>query len=148
MIWRLRFLLLLAPQCILINAKQHCQFRLAHSIALSVRLEPLRIIVVAVDLQRQLHACIRFISIKEYLRYSNLGGGKRPLQGIKLLVRMATSRSRGESMIRQPVTPTALQPRPMHMVCIIMLYAPTHGNTFAVNLYRGDQTGNKQPSRL
>ena len=44
------------------------------------------------------------------------GGGNRPLQGTKLLVRMAMSRSRGESMIRQPTTPAALQPKPMHMV--------------------------------
>ena len=28
---------------------------------------------------------------------------------------MASSRSRGESMMRQPITPTALQPKPMHM---------------------------------
>ena len=42
--------------------------------------------------------------------------GKRPLQGIKLLVRMASRRSLGESMIRQPTTPAALQPRPMHML--------------------------------
>ena len=42
--------------------------------------------------------------------------GKRPLQGTRLLVRAATSRSRGESMIRQPTTPAALQPKPMHMV--------------------------------
>ena len=42
--------------------------------------------------------------------------GNRPLQGTKALVRMATSRSRGLSMMRQPVTPQALQPKPMHMV--------------------------------
>ena len=42
--------------------------------------------------------------------------GKRPLQGTKLLVRIASSRSRGESMIRHPTTPAALQPKPMHMV--------------------------------
>ena len=42
--------------------------------------------------------------------------GKRPLQGTKLLVRMAISRSRGESMMRQPTTPAALQPKPMAMV--------------------------------
>ena len=41
---------------------------------------------------------------------------KRPLQGIRLLVSTAISRSRGESMMRQPVTPTALHPSPMHMV--------------------------------
>ena len=42
--------------------------------------------------------------------------GRRPLQGTKLLVRMAMSRSLGESMIRQPVTPAALQPKPIAMV--------------------------------
>ena len=42
--------------------------------------------------------------------------GNRPLQGMKALVRMATSRSRGLSMMRQPVTPQALHPSPMHMV--------------------------------
>lgn len=41
--------------------------------------------------------------------------GKRPLQGTKLLVRMAMRRSLGESMIRHPVTPAALHPNPMHM---------------------------------
>ena len=39
--------------------------------------------------------------------------GNRPLQGTKLLVMMAISRSRGESMIRQPTTPAALQPKPI-----------------------------------
>ena len=42
--------------------------------------------------------------------------GNRPLQGVTALVRMAMSRSRRESMIRQPVTPTALHPKPMHTV--------------------------------
>ena len=42
--------------------------------------------------------------------------GNRPLQGTKLFVMIAIRRSRGESMIRQPVTPAALQPNPMHMV--------------------------------
>ena len=42
--------------------------------------------------------------------------GKRPLQGTKLLVRIAMRRSRGDSMIRHPVTPQALQPKPMHIV--------------------------------
>ncbi|SFR93536.1 hypothetical protein SAMN05661086_02589 [Anaeromicropila populeti] len=41
--------------------------------------------------------------------------GKRPLHGIKLLVRMAMSRSRLESIMRQPITPAALHPSPMHM---------------------------------
>ena len=42
--------------------------------------------------------------------------GNRPLQGTKLLVMMAMSRSRGESMIRQPTIPAALQPNPMAIV--------------------------------
>jgi hypothetical protein len=50
--------------------------------------------------------------------------GKRPLQGTKLLVRMASSRSRGESIIRQEITPAALQPKPMHMVRACFPWAP------------------------
>ena len=42
--------------------------------------------------------------------------GNLPLQGIKLFVRMASSLSRGESMILAPVTPQALQPIPIHIV--------------------------------
>ena len=42
--------------------------------------------------------------------------GNFPLHGMKLLVRIATSRSLLESMMRHPVTPAALQPSPMHMV--------------------------------
>ena len=51
--------------------------------------------------------------------------GKRPLQGTKLFVRIAIRRSRGESMMRQPVTPAALHPKPMHMDSIkpLALYA-------------------------
>ena len=42
--------------------------------------------------------------------------GKRPLQGTNTLVKIAIKRSRGESIILQPVTPQALHPKPMHMV--------------------------------
>ena len=42
--------------------------------------------------------------------------GKRPLQGTKLLVRIAISRSLGDVIIRHPITPAALQPNPMHIV--------------------------------
>ena len=52
---------------------------------------------------------IKNIVIKE-IRVGNL-----PLQGTKLLVRIAISRSLGESMIRQPMTPAALQPNPIHI---------------------------------
>ena len=42
--------------------------------------------------------------------------GNLPLQGTKQLVKMAIIRSRGESIIRQPTTPAALHPNPIHMV--------------------------------
>ena len=54
--------------------------------------------------------------------------GNRPLQGRKALVSTARSRSRGESMIRHPVTPAALQPRPMHMVRACLPQAPHRAN--------------------
>ena len=47
---------------------------------------------------------------------SDIMVGKRPLQGTKLLVKIAINRSRGESMILQPITPQALQPNPIQMV--------------------------------
>ena len=50
--------------------------------------------------------------------------GKRPLQGTKLFVTAAISRSLGESMIRQPVTPAALHPNPMHIVNACLPHAP------------------------
>ena len=45
--------------------------------------------------------------------------GSLPLQGIKLFVIIAIIRSRGESIILAPVTPTAPQPIPMHMVGLL-----------------------------
>lgn len=48
--------------------------------------------------------------------------GKRPLQGTKLLVIIAMRRSLGESIIRQPTIPAALQPKPMHMSEIIYAF--------------------------
>lgn len=51
--------------------------------------------------------------------------GKRPLQGTKLFVIIAISRSRGESMIRQPTIPAALHPNPMHIDNINMYYIIT-----------------------
>ena len=50
--------------------------------------------------------------------------GRRPLQGMKALVRMAMSRSRGLWMIRHPMTPQALHPSPMHMVRLCRPWAP------------------------
>ena len=42
--------------------------------------------------------------------------GSRPLHGVKLAVMIAMSRSRGDSIIRHPVTPAALQPSDMQVV--------------------------------
>ena len=42
--------------------------------------------------------------------------GNLPLQGTKLFVITASSCSRFESMMRQPITAAALQPKPMHIV--------------------------------
>ena len=42
--------------------------------------------------------------------------GNFPLQGTRQAVRLATSRSLGLSMMRQPVTPQAAHPKDMHMV--------------------------------
>ena len=42
--------------------------------------------------------------------------GKRPLQGTKLLVIIAISRSLGDSIILHPITPAALHPNPIHIV--------------------------------
>ena len=41
--------------------------------------------------------------------------GKRPLQGTKLLVSIASIRSRFESIILQPITPAALHPKPIQV---------------------------------
>ncbi len=52
--------------------------------------------------------------------------GQRPLHGTKLLVRMAISRSRGELMLLQEMTPVALQPKPIHIVMACFPCAPDH----------------------
>ena len=52
--------------------------------------------------------------VRGYFPYS--GGANLPLHGMKTLVRMAISRSLGESIIRQPVIPAALQPSPIAIV--------------------------------
>lgn len=42
--------------------------------------------------------------------------GNLPLHGTKLFVNIAINRSLGESIILHPVTPHALQPKPIHIV--------------------------------
>jgi hypothetical protein len=51
--------------------------------------------------------------------------GQRPLQGTRLFVRVAMSRSRGESMMRVATTAAALQPNPIAMVSACLPWAPT-----------------------
>lgn len=46
--------------------------------------------------------------------------GNLPLQGTKLLVRIAINFSLGELIILQPVTPALLQPKPIHKVMTIL----------------------------
>lgn len=53
--------------------------------------------------------------------------GNLPLQGTKLFVSIAISLSLGESIMRQPVTPAALQPSPMHMDRIKPLVIVAYG---------------------
>ena len=50
--------------------------------------------------------------------------GNLPLQGTKLLVRIAISLSLGESIILQPVIPAALHPNPIHIVIICFPFVP------------------------
>ena len=53
---------------------------------------------------------IRNMDIRE------MSNGNLPLQGTKLFVSKARFLSLGESIIRQPTTPAALHPNPMHIV--------------------------------
>lgn len=55
---------------------------------------------------------------------SDISVGNLPLQGTKPFVATAMRRSRGESIMRQPVTPAALQPKPMHIVRACFPQAP------------------------
>ena len=64
--------------------------------------------------------------------------GKRPLQGTKQFVNMAMRRSRGESMMRQPVTPQALQPKPIIIVRHCLPHACARRNALSIlNAMRG-----------
>ncbi len=55
---------------------------------------------------------------------SMMSVGNRPLQGTKLFVRMAMSRSRGELMTLVAMTPAALQPNPIAIVSACLPCAP------------------------
>ena len=64
--------------------------------------------------------------------------GQRPLQSEKLLVMIATSRSRGLSITRVATTPAALQPKPMHIVSACLPCAPTRRKSASrLNATRG-----------
>jgi hypothetical protein len=62
--------------------------------------------------------------MESFHSFSLYGCGNLPLQGTKLLVIMAISRSLGESIIRQPTMPAALHPNPMHMSAEIYASVP------------------------
>lgn len=55
---------------------------------------------------------------------SEISIGNLPLQGIKLFVTVAISLSLGDSIMRQPVTPQALQPIPIAIVRPCLPCAP------------------------
>ena len=64
--------------------------------------------------------------------------GQRPLHREKLLVMIATSRSRGLSITRVATTPAALQPKPMHIVRACLPWAPARRNIASrLNATRG-----------
>ena len=54
--------------------------------------------------------------------------GQRPMHSMKLLVRTASMRSRGESIMRHAITPAALQPKPMPMLMACFPCAPAQRN--------------------
>src|SRR5690606_25749020 len=55
--------------------------------------------------------------------------GQRPLQGTKLLVKMAIIRSRGDSMIRVETMAAALHPNPIAIVNACFPWAPAALNS-------------------
>ena len=67
--------------------------------------------------------------------------GNLPLQGIKLFVTVAISLSLGDSIMRQPVTPQALQPIPIAIVRPCLPCAPH----FEKNLSRLNAVNSQSP---
>ena len=64
--------------------------------------------------------------------------GNLPLHGTKLFVSIASSFSRGESIILHPTTPAALQPNPIHIVSACFPQALQHLNGLSrLNAIRG-----------
>ena len=62
---------------------------------------------------------------------SDISVGNRPLHGTNPFVTAAMRRSRGESIIRHPVTPAALQPNPIHIVSACFPHAPDFLNLWS-----------------
>lgn len=85
---------------------------------------------------------VLFANVKCPICCYRCGGGNRPLQGTKLLVIVAMSLSRGESIMRQPTTPAALQPNPMQMEYTILqnLNPPLYDNGRAIDDDAFDET--------
>ena len=61
-----------------------------------------------------------------------ISSGNLPLQGVSEFVSIATRRSLGESIIRQPVTPTALQPYPIQVVSACLPHPPQQAKALSV----------------
>ena len=107
--------LLPCAECQRIRTQQPCKSRLSQGMFCTVRLEFLRKIRKVPQRQGKMDFCILIFRGEKQFSFPCDGGANRPLQGTKLLVIMAIRRSRGESMMRQPTIPAALQPKPMHM---------------------------------
>ena len=96
-------------QCVSFRKKEPCSFDISRVTIIPSSMKPVRT-APAASVRTGEAAGMKKIRIMA-IRVGNL-----PLQGTKLLVSMAMRRSLGDSMIRQPVTPQALHPKPMHIV--------------------------------
>ena len=69
--------------------------------------------------------CPKPLPTTKNIEISAMRVGNLPLQGTSEFVKIAINRSRGEWIMRQPTTPAALQPKPMHMVsaCLPQVWA-------------------------
>jgi DDE superfamily endonuclease len=83
-------------------------------------------------------ADVHFANAKTTFWSRTISTSNRPLHGTNTLVRMAMSRSRGESMTRQAMTPAALQPKPIIIVSACLPCAPARLNSQSrLNATRG-----------
>ena len=83
-------------------------------VEINVRIMPDRI--TAVNSKAERIEPIKPDAVTKNIEIIAIIAGNLPLQGTKLFVIIAKSRSRGESIILHPTTPAALQPNPIHIV--------------------------------